>query len=36
MTDKSKLQTLSSDTKIKAATDFFIKHEHSRIPVFQE
>jgi CBS domain containing-hemolysin-like protein len=36
MTDKAKLLTLSSDTKIKSATDFFIKHEHSRVPVFEE
>ena len=36
MTDKTKLLVLSSDEKIKSATDFFIKHEHSRIPVFKE
>ena len=36
MTDKTKIFILSSNTKIKAATDFFIKHEHSRIPVFEE
>lgn len=36
MTDKTKLLTLSSDEKIKSATDFFIKHEYSRIPVYEE
>ena len=36
MTDKSKLQILSSENSVKEATNFFIKHEHSRIPVFQE
>ncbi|MCD5382724.1 hemolysin family protein [Candidatus Gracilibacteria bacterium] len=36
MTDKTKLLTLSSETTIKFATDFFIKYEHSRVPVFEE
>ena len=36
MTDETKLQTLSSRTTIKDATEFFIKHEFSRIPVYEE
>lgn len=36
MTDKTKLLTLSSTTIVKDATDFFVKNEHSRIPVFEE
>lgn len=36
MTDKTKLSMLSSTTIVKDATDFFIKNEHSRIPVYEE
>lgn len=36
MTDKTKLYKLSSFATVKFAIDFFIQHEYSRIPVFEE
>jgi len=35
MTDKAKLQSVSSDFTVKQAVDFFIKNDHSRIPVYK-
>jgi CBS domain containing-hemolysin-like protein len=34
MTPRVKIEALSKDTLVKDAFDFFVKHTHSRIPVY--
>jgi CBS domain containing-hemolysin-like protein len=36
MTPRVKIEALSSESSVAEAFDFFIKHTHSRIPVFNE